>query len=108
MTDLRKQRFGFKQEILRDETWIKHLRTERCLFTGQYASENDAVDPFHIGSYGRSMKSPDNEVLPILHSLHVLSHNSGEVSFLRNQSPDDVLREAFRALARQHYLSWKK
>jgi hypothetical protein len=49
----------------------------------------------------------DNEALPILHSLHVEGHASGEVSMLSKHAPDDVIRDAFRALADKLYREWK-
>ena len=88
-----------KNKPLRDRKWLDHVRTMPCLITGQPGN----VDPMHIGTAGKGLKSPDNEVLPIWHSLHALGHDSGEVSMLRKHAPDDVLRDAFRALARELY-----
>lgn len=107
MSDIRHQRFGQRQEIVRDEKWIKHLRSERCLFTGQYGTDQDSIDPLHVGTLGKSVKSPDDEILPIAHHLHLLGHQKGEMSMIREHAPDDVLRLAFRALAREMYAAWK-
>ena len=97
-----------KRPPVRDRKWLDHLRTERCLVTGRHAQPNDAVDPCHVGSMGKSLKSPDNEAIPMLHSLHIQCHQEGEISTLRELLPDDVLRAALRALARERYAAWKE
>ena len=94
--------------ILRDRKYLDHLREQRCILTGLYGNDNEAVDPVHIGTAGRGLKSSDDEALPIAHYLHVEGHNHGEVSMLRKYAPDDVLRDAFRALAREMYADWLK
>lgn len=91
---------------IRDQGWLDHIKTERCLFTGVRGTQYEGIDPFHIGTRGRGLKSSDDEVLPIRHSYHQLSHSSGEVSFLRKHAPDDVIRMAFRALARELYTEY--
>lgn len=96
-----------KHPLLRDRKYLDHLRTQPCILTGMQPSEFSAVDPMHIGTAGKSLKSPDNEALPVSHTLHALAHQSGEISMLRAAAPDDVLRAAFRALARERYAKWK-
>lgn len=96
-----------KTPILRDRAYLDFLKTERCILTGMTGSDFDAIDPMHIGTAGRGMKSPDDEVLPVIHSLHVQAHSYGEITMLRHNAPDDVLRAAFRALAREKYAEWK-
>jgi hypothetical protein len=91
-----------QRRAIRDREYLDYLRAERCVITGQYGSEHDAVDPVHIGTRGRGLKT-DDEALPILHSLHAQGHASGEISMLRERAPDDLLRAAFRALARENY-----
>lgn len=91
-----------QRRAIRDRGYLDYLRAERCVITGQRGTEHDAVDPVHIGTRGRGLKT-DDEALPILHSLHVLGHNRGEVSMLRENAPDDLIRAAFRALAREMY-----
>lgn len=98
---------GLKQPILRDRRYLDYLRTQSCILTGQHGTDNDGVDPCHIGTAGKGMKSPDNEVLPILHSLHVKGHQSGEVSMIREHAPDWLIRAAMRAYAREFYAEWK-
>ncbi len=76
---------------------------QSCVLTGRYGDDNETVDPMHIGTAGKGIKSNDDEVLPVTHSLHVLAHQKGEVSMLRQYAPDWLIREAFRAYARQLY-----
>jgi len=94
-----------KTPTLRDRRYLDSLRQQRCVITGHYGNDNLAVDPAHIGTAGRGMKSPDNEALPIRHDIHVRMHNEGEISVLREVAPDHLLRAAFRALAREMYSS---
>jgi len=95
-----------KGQCIKDRKYLDWLREQPCILTGQRGHDSEAVDPAHIGTYGRGMKT-DNEALPILHSLHVEGHASGEVSMLRKHAPDDVIRDAFRALADKLYREWK-
>lgn len=96
-----------KQPPLRDRAYLDWLRTQPCILTGFHATEFEAVDPCHIGTAGKGMKSPDNEALPIRHSLHVEGHSSGEVTMLRTHAPDWLIRDAFRAYARDLYCNWR-
>lgn len=99
---------NLKTPILRDRAYLDWLRTQPCIITGMHGNEHMAVDPAHIGSAGRGLKSPDNEALPLAHSLHVLAHNRGEMTMFRQLLPDDVLRAALRALAREKYREYKE
>jgi hypothetical protein len=65
------------------------------------------VDPAHIGTAGRGLKAPDFWALPVLHSIHADMHARGEMSVIRDIIPDDVLRAALRALAKQMYGEWQ-
>ncbi len=96
-----------KSRIVRDQAWLDHLKTERCIITGLHGTDYDAVDPAHIGTLGRGIKSPDDECLPVLHSLHVRMHARGEINVLRAMLPDDVLRAALRAYARELYARYR-
>lgn len=89
--------------MIRDRRYLDSLRRERCIITGQYGTDAMAIDPAHIGTAGRGLKSPDNEALPIRHDIHVRMHTEGEISVLRNLASDSLLRAAFRALAREMY-----
>lgn len=97
-----------KQPILRDRPYLDWLRTQPCLVTGWRATEYEAVDPCHIGQLGMGVKSPDDEAIPLKHSLHTDMHNRGEMTVLRERAPDWLLRDAFRALARQMYTGYKR
>ncbi len=96
-----------KVPALRDRRYLDHLRSEPCILTGFTATEFEAVDPCHIGTAGKGMKSPDDEALPIRHSLHLEGHQSGEITMLRTHAPDWLLRDAFRAYAREQYQRWR-
>jgi len=97
----------FDRPIVRDPAYIKHLRKERCLFTGRRATASESVDPMHIGTAGKGIKT-DDEAIPALHSIHMESHQHGEISMFRKRLPDSVLREALRAYARSLYQDWEK
>lgn len=98
---------GLKQPILRDRAYLDHLRSEPCILTGFRATDLEGVDPAHIGTAGKGLKSPDDEALPIRHSLHAEGHQTGEASMLRTHAPDWLIRAAFRALAREMYREWR-
>ena len=93
--------------MIRDRKYLDWLRTQRCIFTGALGCENDAVEAMHIGTAGKGIKSPDNEALPALHSIHHEAHCMGEISTIRAWIPDDVLRAALRAYAREMYERYK-
>ena len=95
-----------KLNPVRDREYLDHLRTQPCILTGESATEYEAIDPMHIGTLGRGIKSSDDETLPVRHSLHDLAHRSGEVSMLRKYAPDWLIREAFRAYARALYAEY--
>lgn len=93
---------------VRDQKYLDWLKTQPCLLTGRSPCDYDAVDPLHIGTRGKSLKSGDDEAIPVLHSLHNLGHCKGEVSMLRKHAPDWLIRDAFRAYAREFYTAWKE
>ena len=96
-----------KNPPLRDRKYLDWLRTQPCILTGLHATEADAVDPMHIGTAGRGIKSPDDEAIPVMHFLHVGAHSMGEMAMFRQHMPDWLLRECLRAYARQCYQQWK-
>lgn len=102
------QGMSLKQKALRDRRYLDWLRTQPCIITGHYATEWLAIDPAHVGTAGKGIKSPDNEALPLRHDLHSQAHTMGEMSFYRRHLPDDVLRAALRALAREMYQEYLK
>ncbi len=94
--------------ILRDPAYLVSLREERCLITGRRADSECSVVPSHVGTLGKSLKTPDHEAIPIRADMHHLLHNMGEPSFYRAHLRDDVLVAAVRALAREDYRRWKQ
>ncbi len=97
-----------KRKPIRDRKYLDSLRDAPCIITGYLGCELHAVDPVHIGTRGKGYKSSDDETLPILHSIHLEMHRRGEMTVLRELLPDDVLRDALRALARERYREWKQ
>lgn len=93
--------------MIRDRKYLDWLRTQRCIFTGLSANEFEAVDPMHIGTAGKGLKSSDDEALPVSHSIHREAHQYGEMTVIREELPNDVLRAALRAYAREMYAKWK-
>jgi hypothetical protein len=89
----------FKQEAFRDEKWLIELRSHADIFTGYQGNDSDPIEALHIGTLGRSKKSPDNETLPVRHSKHAWGHQHGEMTMFRQNMPDWMLREALRLFA---------
>jgi len=96
------------REPIRDRKYLDYLRTQPCLLTGVTGGDYEGVDPMHIGTRGKGLKSADDEAIPVIHHLHSRGHHLGEISMLREHAPDSVLRAAFRALARELYKHWKE
>lgn len=95
-----------KSSFVKDRKYLDWLRTQSCLLTGASATQDMAIDPMHVGTAGKGLKA-DDEAIPVIHSLHQQGHSTGEISMLRANAPDWLLREAFRAYARQMYRAWK-
>ena len=91
----------------RDKAYLLHLREQPCLFTGIRGSDNESVVAAHWGTQGKGIKSPDYWASPVSNHIHQMMHTQGEMTTLRKMLPDDMLREAMRALARQDYEEWK-
>lgn len=96
-----------KPATLRDPRWLIELRAHPCIITGIYGNDVVSVVPAHIGTRGKGLKSPDNECLPMSAFLHNEAHATGEMTFFRENLPDDVLRDALRAYAREYYAKHK-
>ena len=94
-----------KLNPIRDRAYLDHLRGEPCIVSGY---RGEGVDPAHIGTLGRGIKSGDDEALPLRHIFHMTGHQKGEMSMFRQELPDHVLRMALRALAREMYREWKQ
>ena len=97
-----------KNPPIRDKKYLLWLRTQPCVITGYYGDETYAVDPMHVGTYGKGMKSSDDQVLPVVHRYHRLAHQNGEITMFRKNAPDWLLRAALRAYAREMYREWKE
>ena len=91
-----------KNPPLKDPAYIRWLHSQPCIITGQRGTDTVGVDPMHIGTFGKGMKA-DDEALPVTHWIHAMAHAKGEMSVLREQLPDHVLRAALRAYARERY-----
>lgn len=85
--------------MIRDRKYLEWLHSQPCIIAGIRGE----VDPMHIGTAGKGLKSSDDEALPILHRYHAEAHQKGEISMFRKHAPDWLLREAFRAYAREQY-----
>lgn len=101
----RRKRGGGKT-VHRDPQYLLDLRDKPCTLTGRRATEDESVVPGHIGTIGKGIKAHDYWALPFLNSIHQAMHNEGEITVLRG-APDDVIRAAFRALAKERYGEWK-
>lgn len=106
MAQIRTMRPVYQKGVVRDRKYLDWLRDQPCLLTGRRATEQDAVDPVHIGTFGKAIKT-DDEAIPVLHSLHSEGHSGGEISMFRAHAPDWLLRDALRAYARELYRGWK-
>lgn len=90
--------------IIRDKKYTTWLRTQRCVATGQYSNEYDAVEAAHIGTAGKGIKSSDDECLPMIHSEHMESHRGDASYWLRIFETDPhLMRLCLRAYARELY-----
>lgn len=92
-----------KEEPVRDREYLDWLRTQPCIFSGIPPAEGRPVDPAHIGTLGKGIKSSDDEALPVLAETHRRMHQQGEMLVVRQVIPDWLLREALRAYAREAY-----
>ena len=92
--------------MIRDRKYLDWLRTQPCILTGLRGNEYNAVDPAHIGTRGKGLKSSDDEALPVRHDYHQYGHQYGEISMWRKWMPDWLLRDALRAYARERYEQW--
>lgn len=102
MTPLRQ-----RQPRLRDQKYLDWLKTQPCICTGLRGSDWEGVDPAHLGTAGRGMKSDDRDALPLIHHLHLMQSAIGEAAMWRTYLPDDVLMAALKAYARERYEEWK-
>ena len=92
-----------KSIFVRDENYLKYLKTCNCAFLGGRGN----VDPVHIGTGGKGLKISDSMAIPLSHVLHMAGHQHGEITMIRNNIPNDMLRDATRLYAHfQFYTTW--
>lgn len=96
-----------KHSPLRDRKYLLWLRSQRCEVTGSLATHVEAVEPAHIGTTGVGIKSPDNEAIPLCHTMHGISHRIGFAQFIRQFAPNELIVAAFRAYARERHQRWR-
>jgi|SRR5271156_3521078 len=94
--------------IIRDRAYLDWLKTQPCIITGYVGTGMDVVDPSHIGTAGKGLKSDDSEALPLSHRLHMEGHQHGEMTMWRKNIPDWLLREVLRSYAREFYRKYKE
>lgn len=78
------------------------------MIRGLRGNDQETVDPAHIGTAGKSIKSSDDETLPILHRYHAEGHQKGEMTMFRKHMPDWLLRACLRAYTREMYQDYRK
>ncbi len=90
-----------KNKPLRDRKWLDKVRTLPCIVTGRLTSDCETVDPAHIGTAGRGLKSSDNHTLPLAHTEHEKQHRLGEVSYWCGVFQQDkyLLQDVLKAYA---------
>ena len=92
------------KEAVHDPGYLKFLRTERCLFTGQMATPDVSVVAHHAGHD----KHRDDHALPMNALEHNRLHHMGEVPYLREHAPRDLILAMWRALAEKMYAKRKR
>lgn len=94
--------------MFRDRKYLDWLQTQHCVITWSRTSEYETVDPAHIGTAGRGLKSHDFECLPLIHHKH-LAQSQGEMSqwALDLSNNHMALKEALNAWGMVHYLRYK-
>lgn len=117
-----------KTPHLRDEKYrasFGKFHEHKCLLTGVEFTEfgSESIDGAHItiGRYGRGMKTSDDLILPLRHSLHLLFDKNQKAFIETNFEKfgparlflatgrvgiDDKV-EVIKEIARQYYKTWK-
>ncbi len=93
-----------KLNLLRDRKYLDWVRTQACLIEGR---NDGTVEPAHIGTAGKGVKSSDDEVIPLSHRHHAKAHSVGEVRYLFDYLPIPILRKMLRLYARELYRQYK-
>jgi hypothetical protein len=96
----------FQRPRVQDKKYLADHDIRVCAFTGQRGNDSEAVVAMHVGTYGKGIKS-DDEVIFVLNRFHAHGHQTSEIRMIRENAPDWLLREAFKAWAREQYKDWK-
>lgn len=86
-----------KLAIIRDRRYLDWIRERPDLLDGEAGTPWDPVEPAHIGTLGKGIKSSDDEVIPLRHSRHSRGHNEGEMTVWRALMPDWLFRAVLLA-----------
>ena len=70
-------------KVLRSPKYRAHVRGLHCLCSGTMSKPGDPIEAAHIGTLGKAIKSPDDEVIPLHKSVHSLAHRDGEMTVLK-------------------------
>lgn len=95
--------------MLRDRNYLDWLRDQRCWITWESSQDFYAVDPAHIGTAGKGIKSHDFEALPLRHSKHQEQHQKGEVTFWTQEFRlyPKCLMDTLKCVGVVYYLKYK-
>lgn len=104
-----------KDGVFRDLAYMKAIASQAipCAITGLYGDDTRHVVPAHVGVAGKGIKSPDNEVIPMLDHLHRASHSQvgqgGDTTFWCEVFMKDplLLRDVLKAYARERHAEYK-
>lgn len=79
--------------MIRDQKYLRAIRSCRCMVTGRVASSDEDVVPAHIGKRpGVGMKAGDDTVIPLLARIHQKGHQFGEMGYYFDRMDEGVLR----------------
>lgn len=95
--------------MYRNRKYLDWLREQPCFFTGHTTTEYHAVDPAHIGTAGKGIKSHDFLALPVAHNIHQLAHQKGELSVFMTHLSNNryAASDALKAVAFVHWLEYE-
>lgn len=94
-----------KLNPIRDRKYLDWLRTQPCLIEGM---RGENVEPCHISTMGKGIKSSDDECIPLFHHHHAKAHSLGEVRYLFDHLPLSVLRRMLKLYAKEIYKEYKR
>ena len=69
-----------KPKTYRNKKYLAFIRTKPSLYSGEYGTGDDPIVAAHIGfgKGGMSLKSPDTQAVPLLHSEHLKEHRGSK------------------------------